>query len=391
MRIGFDVRSLQAGTPPGGIGVYVWNLISHLALMDRRNEYFLICFDRRPFDREWQFPASFTHSWAKVPCFDKFLNTFRDRLFLEGELRRYRLDVIHFPSPLSLTTHFDMGKDRGKCILTLHDLTPLIFNKEIFVKKRALLKPLYHMAVKGLPREARYCAVSLHTKKDMEHYLSLPSEQITVIHHGIGSGFYGERKSADEERVRGAYRLPERFLLYAGSFFPYKNVPLLLDAIGLLNRSRDMASALVLAGNVHPFFREGLEHEIALRGLKERVHLIGHVASQDLPVLYRMADVFIYPSLYEGFGFPPLEAMASGTPVLCSSASSLPEVVGDGALLFDPRSPSQCAELLAAILSDRARREGLIERGLNRARQFTWEKCAEKTLELYRLVCRERD
>ncbi len=386
MRIGFDVRSLQSGASFWGIGVYTFNLITHLARVDNENDYFLLCHDTKPFDMPLQFPSSFKVEYIGVPLFDRYLNVLRDRLFLEHDLRRHDLDIVHFTSPLGLTTHFDLGKARGKSILTMYDLTPLIFGKEVFVHQRRLLAPLYHMLLRSVNRAAGLIAISHCTARDLEKHLRIPPSRVTVTHLGFSDEFHADRSGDTMEKVKKAYGLPGRFLLYTGNFFQFKNVPLLFDMLAILEKEHQITIDLVMAGNVHPFFREGLDQEISRRSLKDRVHFTGFVAPGDLPVLYRMAHAFIYPSRYEGFGLPVLEAMASGVPVICSSSSSLPEVAGEGALLFNPDSANECAQAVKSILCNEEKRKKLIEKGLAQSRKFSWKRCAEETLAVYREI-----
>ncbi|MHC9544301.1 MAG: glycosyltransferase family 4 protein [Vulcanimicrobiota bacterium] len=383
MRIGFDLRSLQSGTPPWGIGVYTSQLLAHLALNDRDNEYCFISWKDRDFDIPLSFPVEFRHQIIRVPFFDRQLNIFRDRLFLKSELRKYKLDITHFPSPFHLSLDFDMGSRNDRNIITVHDLIPHFFKNEVFTGKRKALIPFYRFLQGSILKAGSIISVSDNTKKDLCRLLSIPESQVTVIYHGVGREFTPSPDERHLQVIREKYRLPACYLLYVGNFFSFKNIERLLDALTVLGKAHGYAIPLVIGGHIHPYFRESLMLGIRKRNLEKRVIMLGYVQAAELPLLYAGAELFVYPSLYEGFGFPPLEAMACGTPVACSRTSSLPEVVGTSALLFDPLSPDDMANAIREILENRELRERLHQEGLRRAEGFTWEKCAGKTLELY--------
>jgi glycosyltransferase involved in cell wall biosynthesis len=389
VKIGFDLRSLQSGTPPWGIGVYTSQLLAHLAELDSDNEYRFISYIGRGFDISLSFPEGFRHSIIGVPCFDRQLNIFRDRLFLRSELAGHRLDITHFPSPFHLSLDFDMGSRNRHNIITVFDLTPHFFRDEVFTGKRKALIPFYRFLQRSLSEVGSIIAISDNTKRDLCGIFSIPESRVTVTHLGVSSKFTPCRDESRLNALRNKYGLPERYLLYIGNFFPFKNIERLFDAISLLESRNGIDTPIVIGGHIHPFFRDSLMKSIAKRKIEGRVMLLGFVEAGELPLLYSGAWIFVYPSLYEGFGLPPLEALACGTAVACSSTSSLPEVVGDAALLFDPLSPDDIALKIAELHEDGALREKLERKGLARAEGFTWAKCAEKTLELYRSVSRE--
>jgi len=386
VRIGFDLRSLQSGNPPWGIGVYTSQLLAHIAQIDRENEYFFIAFKGLDFDITLSFPEGFRHQIIRVPSFDRQLNIFRDRFFLKSELGRHKLDITHFPSPLHLSLDFDMGPDNDRNIITVFDLTPHFFKNEVFTGRRKALIPFYQFLMGSLSKVGSIIAISDNTKRDLCRLFSIPDSRVTVIHLGVGEEFTPCHDERLLRVIKEKYSLPGRYLLYVGNFFPFKNIERLFDALVMLEKAHDYSIPLVIGGHIHPFFRETLINDIKERKLEQRVLLIGYVESGELPVIYAGAELFVYPSLYEGFGLPPLEAMACGTPVACSRSSSLPEVVGTSALLFDPLSSDQIAGTIKEILENSALKEKLREEGLRRAEGFTWKTCAEKTLELYQRI-----
>ncbi|MGC8875397.1 MAG: glycosyltransferase family 4 protein, partial [Chloroflexia bacterium] len=218
----------------------------------------------------------------------------------------------------------------------------------------------------------RVIAVSQATRDDLiRHYRTVP-DRVHVVHHGVSPRF----RPTQDPGVRARYGLPERYFLYLGTLQPRKNLERLLAAYARLPAG---APAFVLAGGRGWYF-ERIARAVAAHNLGERVLFPGYIADADLPAVLSGAVAFVYPSLYEGFGMPLLEAMACGTPVIASRSSSLPEVVGDAGLLVDPLSVEALQEALQRILEDEPLREALRARGLERARLFTWERCAHETL-----------
>lgn len=376
MRIGYDLRALQTGSPPWGIGIYTHTVLENLLALDGENEYFIISHRRRGFDLE--VPAIRRINLPRLPG---YLNVFRDMLCLRREIRRCGLDVIHFTNPLQLSTDFDMGSLNYRTVITVYDLIPFHFPNEIFTGKRKPLGLIYRRLLGSVKKMPHIITISRHTKADLENMLGIPGERIMVIYPGVGEE-YGARTGAASD-IRKKYGLPERFIFYVGNFFPYKNLDNLFKALQILHEQAATQVPLVIGGRVHPFFKRSLDEKLLGMGLDDKVIFLGYIPPEDLPILYNCAEVFVYPSLYEGFGLPVLEAMASGAAVACSSASSLPEVAGDGALLFDPRSPEDMADALKILLIDRRKREDLREKGVIQAGRFSWEKAARETLELY--------
>jgi glycosyltransferase involved in cell wall biosynthesis len=265
-------------------------------------------------------------------------------------------------------------------VFTLHDLTV-----SICPETHSPLNRWFSNAM--VPRFMNYAdaiiAVSESTKRDAIRIASIPGEKITVIPHGVNERF---RPVPDTERleVRARYGLPEHFLLTVGTIEPRKNLGMLLDVVKALGEEgKDVK--LVVAGKKgwrsQPFF-----DQLRSLGLGGQVMLTGSIPENDLPALYSAADLFLFPSLYEGFGLPVLEAMACGVPVLCSDQSSLPEVAGDAAVLLPPHDMHAWMQTVKALLSNEALLAELAEKGLRRSQAFTWEKTAQLTWEVYERV-----
>jgi glycosyltransferase involved in cell wall biosynthesis len=278
------------------------------------------------------------------------------------------------------TEHLLLPLHRVPTVLTVHDL--------IFRHLPEHHKPLNRWYLNwSLPlycrRASHIIAVSEHTRQEIINAYGLPAQKITVIPEAAGPNF--EPASPDViAAVRHKYHLPDRFLLTVSTLEPRKNLARLLEAWGPLH-SAGAAPPLVIAGKpgwLNSAFMQALERSPQRAG----VILTGYVAEADLPALYGAAEAFVFPSEYEGFGLPPLEAMACGVPVACSNSSSLPEVVGDAALLFAPREVGAIRAALEQIISQPGLRAELRERGLAMARQFTWAATAERTLAVYEMT-----
>jgi len=221
------------------------------------------------------------------------------------------------------------------------------------------------------------------SRADIVHYLKVSPDKVTVIYPGVSSTCH-PMPAAEAAEVGRRHGLPASYLLYLGSVEKRKNVHGLLRAYALL-RQRGESRPLVVAG-IQRSNASGLPRLVQELDLQGHVLFAGYVPDADLPAVYSGADLFVFPSLYEGFGLPPLEAMACGTPVVCSDAGSLPEVVGDAAVMVDPKDTEALAEAMYRVLADRELREELRQKGLARARQFTWEKAARETVAVYRKV-----
>jgi glycosyltransferase involved in cell wall biosynthesis len=224
-------------------------------------------------------------------------------------------------------------------------------------------------------------AVSQATARDLQHLLKLPKERIAVIRESADPAFRPQSSRACCT-FRTRLGLPEQYALYLGSNKLHKNLVRLVDAWA---RLQPQPVPLVIAGVWDPRYPEARQRAEALN-LGKAVHFLGPVAEKDLPVLYSSAALFVFPSEYEGFGLPVLEAMACGAPVACSNTSSLPEVTGDAALMFDPADVDAIADTLDRLLADAGLRADFRERGLRQATRFTWERTAQETLNLYRKI-----
>lgn len=273
--------------------------------------------------------------------------------------------------------------DPRRTVVTVHDLAPL--SGEEPAGRWGLSARLWRWALQGALKAARLIADSRFTRGELLRWTDYPPQRVVVVPCGVGPAFCPLDDGVRLEAVRTRYRLPQgRLLLHVGHASPRKNLPGLLGAVALVREAEDVD--LVQVGAVPG---EGERALAARLGLEGRVHWLGTVPGEDLPALYNLADCFVFPSLYEGFGLPVLEAMACGTPVVCSNLASLPEVAGDAALLVDPREPAALAQAILDVLGDETLRGRLREAGLRRAAAFTWARTAAATANVYREVWRE--
>ena len=259
-----------------------------------------------------------------------------------------------------------------KKVLTVHDLSFVKF-PELFTFAKRLYKRL--MTPLSLKRADRIIAVSQNTKNDIVAIYGVAPEKITVVHNGVGNNFVPVKDEASLKCAKNKYGLPDRYVLCVGTIEPRKNIIRLIKAYEKIMARQP----LVIVG------KPGWLSEPIIKGIRssDRVIWLDNVETHDLPAIYSLASLFVYPSLYEGFGLPVLEAMACGTPVITSDLSSLPEVAGDAALLVDPNSVDEIALAIKRLLEDQGLRKDLISKGCLQAKKYSWEKCARETTKVY--------
>jgi len=271
---------------------------------------------------------------------------------------------------------------RCKILGTVHDLAAIIYPH---FHKREVVKHQEKILNYFKENASLIIAVSGNTKIDMMKYLNIPEKKIRVIYHGVGEEF---RKIEDNkylnERLKGI-GIDYPYILYVGTLEPRKNVERLIEAFIQLKKQKQISEKLVISG-VKGWGYQTIYDKVASSGIEKEVIFTGFVPNEFLPFLYNGASAFVYPSLYEGFGLPVLEAMACGVPVVTSNVSSLPEVAGDAALLLNPYSVDELTDGIWRILYDEDLRKGCITKGIERAKWFTWERCAMETLKAFNEV-----
>ena len=282
-------------------------------------------------------------------------------------------DVFH------ATDHLLPPLKNARTVFTIHDLIFRFFPEYHLPLNRWFLDL---MLPKFMQRADALIAVSENTKRDVVKWMDIPTEKISVIYEGVSPLFRVIENRDELERVRAKYNLPARYLLFFSTIEPRKNLITLLDAYAELLKHDATIPPLVVMGRKGWLYEKSLQHIGAL-GLSERVVLTNWVEGADVPVVINLADAFVFPSLYEGFGLTPLEAMACGTPVISSNASSLPEVIGDAGILVEPRDVGGFAQAMTRVLEHDALRQELRAKGIKQAARFTWERAAQETLRVY--------
>lgn len=374
MRIGVDLRPLQTAHRGAGIGTYTYNLVQHLTKLDSSAIWVYLTLKNIPVSG-----LEITDSFAVSRPQKSSHIAFWEQALLPIDLMRCRLDLFHATG--GLTQVWEIGApylQPCQTVITVQDLHPFIIPDFRFIADARGFK----WQMKALRKAAAVISVSNNTKQDLMRFLDLPSEQIEVIPMAASEHFQVLDNSVAERIVR-QFDLPDPFVLYVGNYNTHKNIEALIDAWLLLPATVHLA----LVGRKETYPASFLER-ISRGRREETVHFIGGLShySPELVALYNRAAVFVFPSLYEGFGLPVLEAMQCGCPVVASKRGSLPEVVGDAGVLVEPQASYELADAMRRILDDPLWREDLRKRGFVNARRFSWERTAQKTLDLYHRV-----
>ena len=350
-----------------GVGTYLQNLLENYARTECDLSFRLAC-PRQESVREFG-SARFTWIRADAPIY-----SLREQWQIPRVVKGS--DLLHCP-------HYNVPCFyRGKLLVTIHDLTHITdrtFRRTLpsLVYARPMLKVASHKA-------DHIITDSEFTKRQIVDRLGVRPEKVIMIHLGVSSHF---RVCNHEEAFRAAssaLQLRRPYLLYIGALKPHKNLPTLIRAFALL-RARKKVELLLIVGD-DPKWKKGLVSLCSQLGIADRVSFVPFVGYELLPKVYAGADLLVMPSFIEGFGLPVLEAMACGTPVICSRAASLPELAGDAAEFFEPSSVDDLAEAVERVLNSPERQAVLRQKGLERAKQFSWEECARRHIEVYRKV-----
>ena len=363
MRIGIDARMTYYRR--AGISQYTLQLIEGLARCDTKDE-FVILQSRKSREPILERP-NFSTRRLYTPSHHRL-----EQFSLPLEISHLRLDVLHS------TDFIPPFRRNCRSVITVHDLVFLMY-PDLLTKDAARYYGQIDQAVRHTDA---IIAVSQATKMDVMRLLGVAENRITVIYESASPIFRPLNKGEVTERIRSRFGVEDDFLLFVSTIEPRKNVPNLLRAFRLLLDNYHPKAKLLLAGEKGWLSEEAFELADEL-GLGEDALFLGRVSTEELLWLYNGARALVAPSLYEGFGLPPLEAMACGTPVVTSNLSALPEVVGDAGVLVDPRDVDALAVALWRILSDEQLRASLIDKGFKRAAVFSWDKAAQETLSLY--------
>src|SRR5262245_13362783 len=369
VRIGIDARKLH----DFGIGTYIRNLLRQLARLDRETEFVVLA---RPSDCAGI--ASLGQNFRAVPETAPNYSLI-EQVRVPLALRREGVTLFHAP-------HYVLPPLVScRSVVTIHDCIHLMFPQ--YLPSRFAYTYARTSIALAARHATRVLTVSESSKRDILRFVDMPAGKIDVIYNAFDERFGVEPREEDVVRVRERYQLHDEFVLYAGNVKPHKNLERLIQAFDRVRRRGLSHLKLVVIGDEISKYA-ALRRAVHQHQLHKYVRFLGFLPEATLAVMYRLAGVFVFPSLYEGFGLPPLEAMASGTPVVASNVSSLPEVAGDAAVLVDPYDPAAIADGIYRVLTDETLRRALRQRGLARASEFSWETSVRRVRDIYGEVCR---
>jgi glycosyltransferase involved in cell wall biosynthesis len=376
MKIGVDIRCLTEGRRTG-VEEYTLNLLDNLFRIDKKNEYVL-------FFNSWKDPQA-DFSWM-----NKYLNVTLKRFSIPNKILNFSFwyfgwpkidkmiggaDVIFLPNII-----FGAVSKRARLVVTMHDLSFERYPETFSWKRR-----LWHVFInpkKICARADKIIAVSDSTRNDLVDLYKIDPKKIKTIHSGVADKF--KVISRNDEKLIAAkdkYKLPYKFILYLGTIEPRKNIEGIIQAYDQLRKTAELSDyKLIIAGSAG-WLSKKIFSAIGNSEFRGDIKAINFIDDADKPYVYNLASLFIYPSLFEGFGFPVLEAMACGIPVITSNNSSLPEIAGGASILIDPDKPQEIAIAMREILANQELKAKLIEKGLARSKQFNWQKTAKITLD----------
>jgi glycosyltransferase involved in cell wall biosynthesis len=359
-----------------GSSRYVFNLLKEIRRLDPAEEVIAYLADEVAPPPELAPTAHFRIRSAGMPTVNPALRVAWEQLVFPRALHHDRISLLHGPInalPLGWA---------GPSVVTILDLTFMLIPSTIRRASRAYLRWIVRSSAR---RASQIITISESTRRDVIRLLGVSPERVTRIYCGVDDRFTPEPRSANVKELRQRAGLPAEFILYLGTIEPRKNLTRLIDAYSMLRRRDATRLPLVLAGG-----RGWGDDVITARargsGFEADIYFPGFVPEHEIPLWYNASTLFVYPSEYEGFGLPPLEALACGVPVIASNTSSLPEVLGDAAVLVDPTSVPAIADGMQRVLDDDVLRSRLISQGLEQARRFSWRGMAEETLTVYQSV-----
>jgi glycosyltransferase involved in cell wall biosynthesis len=374
VKIAIDIRRMT----DFGVGTYIRNVVRTLGRLDCETEYFLI----GPAAKVREFgplPENFQAVELSIPE-----RTIKGYLEFRAVLERLRCDLVHIPNLFSVPRDMPCPY-----VMTVHDMLEHMSRAR---EQNGFWRSVHFQLTKRVLRGAtRIFAVSNFTKNEMEKLFGIPGERIEVVYNAIDDRFlHGHASAADRELIVQRYQVTYPFLLYAGKISPHKNVVRMIEAFSALKTRLEKDGELPdlkfiiigddLSGN------PDLRRTVVRSGVHNDVRFLGFVPIEVLRIFYDMAKIFVFPSLYEGFGLPPLEAMAHGTPVVASNVSSLPEVVGNAAVLVNPENVFEIMRALHRVLLDQALRDRMKERSYQQAARFSWKKSVRRMIDVYREI-----
>ncbi|HVZ60146.1 MAG TPA: glycosyltransferase family 1 protein [Terriglobales bacterium] len=377
MRVAIDIRPIR----DFGVGTYVRNVVRVLGRLDHENEYFLI--GGRDRVRELgRIPPNF-----HIVPFAAEENSPRGYFGFRSVLKHYKCDLVHIPHLFWIPQYLPCPY-----VVTVHDLLDFMYRTRNGSGTRKALH--FYCTRKVLTGAARVLAVSNFTKKDVQRLFGVADDKIEVIYNALDERFrQGHTSDVDRQFIAERYQVNYPFLLYAGRISPHKNVIRIIEAFSALKAELEKEGRftdlkLIIIGDElsrHPDLRRA----VIRSGRQNEVRFLGFVPIEVLRIFYDTAKVFVFPSLYEGFGLPPLEAMAHGTPVVTSNTSSLPEVVDNAAILVNPENVFEIMRGIHRILVDQPLREKLKQRSNEQVQRFSWDTSVRRIIQVYSEVANE--
>jgi glycosyltransferase involved in cell wall biosynthesis len=365
-KIGIDARKVS----DYGIGTHIRNLLINLSELDKEREYFIFC------SQEDAHLLKNLGENFHIIIDNSTKYSLLEHISLSWKIKKLKLELFHEPHyvlPLFTSSpHF---------IVTIHDLIHLLF-PQYLPNQRAYYYARY-MLKKAVARSTKIITVSQSTKADIQRLLFANPDKIKVIYNGVEESFFNPCSSHELKSTKERYQLFQPFLLYVGNLKPHKNLICLIESFRLVKEEVENELQLIIVGRDVVSYPE-LKRSAEKLGLRQSVRFLGFIPKSLLSGLYRLAEIFVFPSLYEGFGLPPVEAMACGTPVVAAKTSSLPEILGDAAFFTEVDHPSILAEAITKVLKDDKLKSSLHKRGPVQAHKFSWKKTAQEVLALYR-------
>jgi glycosyltransferase involved in cell wall biosynthesis len=377
MRIAIDTRRMYEF----GLATYIRNVVRTLGRIDPVNEYFLVGAAPR-FAQLGALPENFRTLALLNPE-----TTFANYVEMHRVIHAHEVDLIHVPH-----TFWRPLITRAPFVITVHDLLDYMYRARTNNGMRRTIHN--YMTRQVMHHAARIFAVSNFTKRDVSRYFDIKPEKVEVVYNALDESFQrGHSTPAEQEVIRGRYQVDSPFLLYAGRISPHKNVARIIEAFSALKGELAKEGAypdlkLIIIGD-EVSKNPDIRRAVIRSGMQQDVRFLGYVSIDVLRIFFDMAKVFVFPSLYEGFGLPPLEAMAHGTPVVASNTSALPEVVGHAALMVNPENVFEISRALQRALTDQPLRERMKAAGLEQAQRFSWEVSVRRMLKVYEQVVAE--
>jgi glycosyltransferase involved in cell wall biosynthesis len=377
MRIAIDTRRMYEF----GLATYIRNVVRTLGRIDPVNEYFLVGSAPR-FAQLGALPDNF----HLLPLLNPE-TTFANYVEMHRVIHAREVDLIHVPH-----TFWRPLITKAPFVITVHDLLDYMYRARTNNGMRRTIHN--YMTRQAMHHAARIFAVSNFTKRDVSRYFNVEPDKIEVVYNALDESFLrGHSTPAEQEMIRGRYQVDSPFLLYAGRISPHKNVARIIEAFSALKGELAKGGEypdlkLIIIGD-EVSKNPDIRRAVIRSGMQQDVRFLGYVSIDVLRIFFDMAKVFVFPSLYEGFGLPPLEAMAHGTPVVASNTSALPEVVGHAALMVNPENVFEISRALQRALTDQPLRERMKAAGIEQAERFSWDVSVRRMLKVYEQVVAE--